>query len=282
MLRKLTASGREAMVLASELLQRARLIDPVAGLWEAADVQWWWRTPRRSDDVEQTFWLDTVGSVAAVLLTCVGEVWQCDPIVASRELVSLQVVQDELQRRLEERGADLVVPVDDGDDEMATFVTAAGLVPNDRDATGWMGIAERPPARALPDGFSVVDRTAAAGKPHPLRARNGDGVEERLRECSLYDPALDLAVETTDGRVAAYSLYWFDPVTSVGLLEPMRVEEEFQRIGLAQAMFAVGAGRLAALGAGRIKVSYSSEPAAALYAKCGFHPASTATWYGLG
>jgi hypothetical protein len=28
------------------VLQRARLADPLGGMWEAADVQWWWRRPR--------------------------------------------------------------------------------------------------------------------------------------------------------------------------------------------------------------------------------------------
>lgn len=49
------ASGRESMALATELLERVRLADPNAGVWEAADVQWWWRKARRSDEVEQFF-----------------------------------------------------------------------------------------------------------------------------------------------------------------------------------------------------------------------------------
>lgn len=38
-------------------------------------------------------------------------------------------------------------------------------------------------------------------------------VKERLEQCSLYYPALDLVVESADGRVAGYSFYWFDPKT---------------------------------------------------------------------
>src|SRR5581483_8969636 len=48
-------------------------------------------------------------------------------------------------------------------------------------------------------------------------------------QCPLYDPELDLAVETADARVAGYSLYWFDPVTKTGLVEPVRVEDDYQR-----------------------------------------------------
>ena len=42
------ASGLEYLALATELLQRVRLADAATGVWEAADLQWWWRTPRRS------------------------------------------------------------------------------------------------------------------------------------------------------------------------------------------------------------------------------------------
>lgn len=33
-----------------------------------------------------------------------------------------------------------------------------------------------------------------------MRRRSGEGVEGRLRQCPLYDPTLDLAVEAADGR----------------------------------------------------------------------------------
>ena len=52
-IQEVRASGREYLALATELLQRARLADAEAGLWEAADLQWWWRTPRLSDSIDQ-------------------------------------------------------------------------------------------------------------------------------------------------------------------------------------------------------------------------------------
>ncbi len=112
-----------------------------------------------------------------------------------------------------------------------------------------------------------------------MRHRNGDAVEERLGQCPLYDPELDLAVEVVDGRIAGYSLYWLDPVTKVGLVEPVRVEDEYQRRGLGRAMLTAGVDRLAVKGAERVKISYRTEAAAALYQDVGFQPTSTATWY---
>jgi len=96
---------------------------------------------------------------------------------------------------------------------------------------------------------------------------------------SALRPGLDLAVETADGRVAGYSLYWFDPTTEVGLVEPVRVEDEFQRQGLARAMLSAGIDRLVTRGAQRVKISYQTEAAAALYQGVGFRRTSTATWY---
>lgn len=165
------------------------------------------------------------------------------------------------------------------DPVFTTLARQSGLVAGDGDGTAWMEVSARPQVPALPEGFVLVDRTQRRGVPHPMRSRNGDHVETRLGECSLYDPMLDLAVETDDGRPAGSSLYWFDPVTRVGLVEPVRVEAEFARRGLARAMVCTGIDRLARAGARRMKVSYESDAAATLYHGLGFRQTSTTTWY---
>src|ERR671914_2516670 len=93
------ASGLEYLALATELLQRVRLADPEAGVWEAADVQWWWRTPRRSDAVDQLFWIDEEGPVAAAVLTQWGRSWGCDPIIVPG--ISPALLEAALARALE-------------------------------------------------------------------------------------------------------------------------------------------------------------------------------------
>ena len=109
-----------------------------------------------------------------------------------------------------------------------------------------------------------MSRSQNRRRPHPMRSRSGELVEARLRQCSLYDPYLDLAVETGDGDVAGYALFWFDPVTKVGLVEPMRVEDAYQRGGLARAMLTAGLDRLARRGASRFTVGYATDVPAAL------------------
>ena len=275
------ASGLEYVALATALLQRARLADPDAGLWEAADLQWWWRTPRRSDSIDHLFWLDAAGPVAGVVLTDWGRRWGLDPILVSG--ISPVPLPTVLERGLDAVDALALEEVDalarDDDVELQDLLAAAGFTATDHSGISWMDAADRPEPSALPEGFRVVDRTEATTKPHPMRRRSGVEVETRFRQCSLYDPALDLAVEDAEGCTAGYALFWFDPVTRVGLLEPMRVEDEYQRRGLARAMLTEGLDRLARRGARRLKVGYATDAARRLYVGAGFRVTGTTTSY---
>jgi predicted N-acetyltransferase YhbS len=70
--------------------------------------------------------------------------------------------------------------------------------------------------------------------------------------------------------VAGYALFWRDDVTGVGLLEPLRVEDGYQRRGLARALVTEGLERLARRGARRLKVGFESAAARNLYTGAGF------------
>ena len=80
-------------------------------------------------------------------------------------------------------------------------------------------------------------------------------------------------VEAPDGQVAGYGLFWADPVTGVGLVEPMRTEQAHQRRGIASHILATGLDRLAARACRRLKVSNDIP----LYLRAGFRPLRTAT-----
>jgi GNAT superfamily N-acetyltransferase len=279
---ELRASGPEYLALATELLQRARLADGEAGVWEAADLQWWWRTPRPSDAIDHIFWIDDEGPVASVVLTDWGRAWGCDPIVVpgvssvtlptvwTRALGAINVLEPKT----------VEVLARDDDRELQGLLTGAGFAADDeRSGITWMNTQDRPNVTTLPEGFALVDRGQATTRPHPMQRRSGEGVEARLKQCSLYDPGLDLAVEAADGQIAGYALFWFDPVTKVGLVEPMRVEDAYQRRGLARAMLTAGLDRLAKRGARRLKVGYATDIARALYVGAGFRVTSTTTSY---
>jgi ribosomal protein S18 acetylase RimI-like enzyme len=273
------ASGLEYLALATELLQRARLTDREAGLWEAADLQWWWRTPRRSDAIDQIFWIDDEGPVAGAVLTDWARAWGCDPIVVPRTvpLAAVWAPAVEAIDGLALEGVEVLAR--DDDSELLGLLAGAGFVADERSGIAWMDVANRPEVAPVPEGFALVDRAQGTTRPHPMRRRSGGDVEARLRQCSLYDPALDLAVEAADAKTAGYALFWFDPVTKVGLVEPMRVEDAYQRRGLARAMLTAGLDRLAKCGARRLKVGYGTDVARGLYIGAGFRVTSTSRSY---
>ena len=252
------------------VLQRARLADPLGGMWEAADVQWWWRRPRATDELALPVWFDEVGPVAAAGLTAFDDTWQADVFAVPSNVDEKQVWAATLEAAAGQLGAALRVLVREADASRANLATQSGFaMTDDLSGTAWLEAGQRPPVSRV-DGFALIDRTARADRPHPMVARNGALVESRLRECSLYDPTLDLAVEDAAGTVAGYALFWFDPTTQVGLLEPMRVEDAYQRRGLARMLLTNGLDRLAHEGARRLKVGFQPDAARSLYLGAGF------------
>jgi predicted N-acetyltransferase YhbS len=262
--------GLERLNATTMVLQRARLADPLSGMWEAADVQWWWRRPRVTDDLALPVWFNDAGPVAAAGLTAWEGRWQAD-VFAVPSSVDEEEVWAATADAAARHGAEaLEVLVPEADRRLVDLLTQRGFaMSDDVSGTSWMDADRRPPVTRV-DGFAIVDRAARVDRPHPMIPRNGELVEPRLRQCSLYDPTLDLAVEDAQGRVAGYALFWFDPTTLVGLLEPMRVEDDYQRRGLARMLLTHGLDRLARKGARRLKVGFETDAARNLYLGSGF------------
>jgi GNAT superfamily N-acetyltransferase len=279
------ATGLDYLDLVTALLHRVRVEAPYAGLWEAADFQWWWRRERASDHIGQLFWVDEAGAPeAAVIFTDWGRAWACDPIVVpSRCETLLPVVWSRALERIDALALDSVeVAVRDGDTLLTGLLVDSGFArARDETVTTWMPSGERRPVAVLPEQFRLLDRVDASDRPHHMIERNGEKVAERLSQTPLYRPDLDLFIEGPNGEVVAYGLFWWDPVTLVGLVEPMRTEEAYWRRGLGRCVLTAGLDRLAALGATRLKISYEPDNPAAekLYLGVGFRPESTASVY---
>jgi GNAT superfamily N-acetyltransferase len=268
-------SGLERLRATSTVLQRARLADPLAGMWEAADVQWWWRRPRATDELALPVWFDDVGPVAAAGLTAWNDAWQVDVFVVPSVVDDADVWAATIEAAGRHGDAPLEMLVREDEVGLIDLALASGFTMTDElSGTSWMDADERAPIAQV-EGYSIVDRTMRADRPHPMIARNGELVETRLRQCSLYEPTLDLAVEDADGTVAGYALFWFDPTTLVGLLEPMRVHDDHQRRGLGRMLLTNGLDRLVRHGARRLKVGFESDAARDLYLGAGFVQTST-------
>ncbi|HEY2670493.1 MAG TPA: GNAT family N-acetyltransferase [Rugosimonospora sp.] len=280
-------SGLARLTAVTALLNRIRLTQPRAGVWEAADLQWWWRRPRISDEIALPVWFDdTDQPIATTVLTEWSQAWSLDVIRLPQLTLTLDDLAGAAWAYLERReGSPVVesmVPADDV--ELAAWFEGRGFTVAGESWSGWQVAADRPAMAALPTGYHLVDRavrSADAAPGHPMVARNGPDVEARLRQTTLYDPRLDLAVLAPDGPVAGYSLFWHDPVTDVGLVEPVRVEDEHAGRGIGYAMISAGLDRLDRAGATTLKIGWESERARELYTRLGFAREDTLTTYRL-
>lgn len=259
--------GLESLEAATALLQRVRGSDPVVGEFEAADLQWWWRTPRSTDGVPDLFWFDSDGLPrAAVVATAWEDSVGLDVIALPGESPDWlgHLVRSGLQHAEAAQLGPVDFVVDRADSSLLDTLAGHGFDRVEVETVqAWMAIADRPAVSRLQPHYRLTDRVATASAAHHLVARNGPEVEHRLRQTSLYRADLDLLILDSGGQVAAYGLFWFDPVTHTGLVEPMRTEDGHQRRGLARHLLTAGVERLARAGAQRIKISHRPDNPAA-------------------
>lgn len=287
MVHEVDLAGLEYLRAVTELLLAARGDDPMAGLYEAGDLQWRWKDEDALASSRYTFWLDDARRPVACLLVAeqgrrAGDAGRFDCVLLWRPAAD-GVVRTEVfpvaLARLATLAAGLdrrvAIGVDERDADWRARLEAAGFrhEPGEDLVQMWQRPAAPPAPRPLPAGMRLDDdRSRLARCPHHLTKRNGGRVAERLRECSLYRPELDLCVRTGDGEVAAYCLCWLDRTNGVGLFEPVRTEDAFQRRGIGRALLTEGVRRMMAAGAGLIKVNRARENDAArgLYVSVGF------------
>jgi hypothetical protein len=233
-------------------------------------MQWWWRRPRASDEVASPVWFDDADEpIAAAGLTEWPQAWSLDLIRLPGRPWALDDLAGpawaQLERRKGSRVIESVVPADDA--ELGAWFEGRGFTVAGEAWSGWQAAADRPAVAALPTGYRLADRAvrgADTAPEHPMAARNGPDVEARLRQTTLYDPRLDLAVLAPDGSVVGYSLFWHDPVTGIGLVEPVRVEDEHAGRGIGYAMISAGLDRLAGAGATMLKIGWETDRAGEL------------------
>jgi len=274
-LNQVELGGVDYLNAVTSLLQTARNRSPDGGVWEAADLQWWWRRDQHEDPRGQIFWVDAENPVAAVVLTNWGSRWQCDLICTEEETSqSASLLWNRAAQQIEALDANPLEVVVRADDQalLDVLISQAGFtVGGEPGVNSWMSACERPPIPPLQPGFKLVARSDVLDTLHHMSPRSGANIADRLAECSLYDAKLDLAIYTTSGELAAYALFWVDPITGVGLVEPMRTEEKYQRRGLALHLLATGLDRMANAGSSRFKVGSDHD----LYLRAGFHPTTT-------
>jgi GNAT superfamily N-acetyltransferase len=272
---KVSATGLGYLSLVTSLLQRIVVANPLAVVWEAADFEWSWRVDQHANASRQAFWLNAARApVAAVVFTdwkgelAIDVMWACEDHDEAMRTVWPIVV---------EKIAALDCPVDTtlvvGSPLIAAFERIGFVPTNEVSVTTTMPAASRPPVSPLPSGFELHDRTTLEA-PHHMIGRSGPDIAAQLAECSLYQPELDLAVCTSEGDVVAYGLFWADPVTGVGVVEPMRTEDAYQSRGLARHVLTTGLDRLTKAGCETLMITYLADNPVSkhIYLSTGFQP----------
>ncbi len=277
--------GLDYLETVTSLLQRIRRAHPTAGLYQAAELQWWWRNPRPTDELAQLFWFDEHDRPAAAVI---ATDWGDGSSAVYEDMTIAMIVMPDahsdwvthvIERGLAhaaESGIDAVdLEVDRNDHVVHEVLARHGFVrKGDGVVEAWLDAVDRPEVSPLPDGYRLRSRTESILHPHHFGQRGGALTEERLRQTSLYHPDLDLVVHDRDDDVAAYGLFWFDPETATGVVEPMRTEDDHQRRGLARHVLTAGIDLLAVAGAARVSIGWEPDNPASghLYRSVGFEP----------
>lgn len=274
-------SGLEYLGTVSELLDRIRSEHPTHGLFETAEVLWWWaQNERRTDDYGQLFWLGDDGRpIAAVIATQFGDVIQLDPLFLPGAPAdwTAHVMARGCEHAASHGYGEAVLEVDRADHALRSILDRLGFVVDEDGLVDcWMAADERPQVAVAPVGYELSDRAESADRPHHMisQRRGHRDPTPRLRQTPLYRPKLDLCVYDPSGNIAGYGLFWYNPTTRVGVVEPMRTEDEYQQRGIARLILTTGLDRLVQAGATRLKVAFEPGNAAAksLYLACGFQP----------
>lgn len=165
------------------------------------------------------------------------------------------------------------------------------VIPTDPPAPLFERSLDELPTFPLPEGFTVQgvhnldDGRLRARVTHDAFEPNGDwdsywaGYAQFIGS-AVYDGERDLFVRSPDGRGASACTIWFDPVTAVGMFEPVGTHPDFQRKGLGKAVMAEGLRRMKAAGMQRAVLVFNpnNRAARALYTSMGFR----ASYYFVG
>lgn len=136
----------------------------------------------------------------------------------------------------------------------------------------WDHVTERPlggqlPRPPIPEGFTIRgarehDSTELAAARREVFAEQWTGP----------DVEGEIVAVAPDGRVAAFTVIWFDGVNRVGLFEPVGTRPRYERLGLARALMVEGLRRMHLTGMRTAMVEHdvTNTAATALYRALGF------------
>ena len=273
---------------------------PLDANWHPGDLVWQLKDAR-DVHLDMRLWETAEGVVAAALFAGPSQVW-LEAMPEHEHLLAEILAWAELAMVTERPrlGTDaLSVKLSEVDQSRIATVEALGYRRAAPEGVRFRRAldTEIPPA-PLPRGMRVRDSVGI--DPEARAACHRDawnhlahiGIENarstftaksygRLLASRVYDPKLDLLIETEDGQLVANCICWADAASGIGTFEPVGTHADYRGLGLARAVNVEGLRRLQALGMawGRVSTAHFNAPAIATYLSCGFEVIGrTALW----
>jgi ribosomal protein S18 acetylase RimI-like enzyme len=255
------------------------------------DVNWWLFYPDQSAEFAQRIYLwedrdDVLGWCLLTPAECALDVFVHPRLRGTAQAEQMFLwAEERLAAMVKAEGKDRleVFWVFETDDWRAPFVESRGYTKKNADPHFMRSLADPIPSPTLPEGYGV--RSSAGEQEAEARARASYGafqskweldkyIQRRLSfmRSPVYEDERDMVVTAPDGRIAAFCIYWLDPVNKVGLFEPVGTHPDFQRQGLGKAVLLESLRRMKARGMETAIVSTNEGNAAAekLYESVGF------------
>jgi mycothiol synthase len=297
--------GDNDLAAMRDLLRQGRLANNGSYYVHPGDLNWWLFYPPLEYDFWQSIFLwddpDQPGQILAwVLLSPVGSTFD---VVLRPELhgsaLAWEMYGWAIRRltvlaknaRREQIG---VYWIAEEDVQMRGWLVEHGFALASRDAHLTCELAAARPGASLADGYEVRSSRGLAEVSQRAKAQYGafSGSVDferyvqrfaRFMAAPVYDPELDVVAVAPDGQIGAFCIAWPDPLTGVGLFEPVGTHPDFQRKGLGKAVMLAALDRLQRKGMRQaiVTTGEDNQPAIKLYESVGFHLTSRLLYYKL-
>ena len=286
-----------------DLLRQGRLANNGSYYVHPGDLSWWLFYPQLDYDFWGSIylWDDPAQPgrlLAWALLSPVGSTF--DVVVKPElrgsplawEMLTWAMKQVKVNAKQVGREHIGVFWVDERDELLRSWLVSQGFALASRDVYLICDLAAPRPEAKLADGYEVRSARGLAEVRQRAQAQYGAfsstaDVERyvqrftRFMQSPVYDPEWDVVAAAPDGRIGAFCIAWSDPLTGVGLFEPVGTHPDFQRKGLGKAVMLEALARLQRLGMRQAIVTTGEDnlPAIKLYESVGFHLTNRLLYY---
>ncbi len=288
-----------------DLLRQGRLASNGSYYVHPGDLSWWLFYPQLDYDFWGSIYLwDDPGQpgqlLAWALLSPVGSTFD---VVVKPELRGSPLAWEMFAWAMKQVKANAkrvgrehigVFWIDERDELLRSWLVTKGFALASRDVHLTCDLAMPRLEASLPDGYEVRSSRGLDEVRQRAKAQYGafsGSVDferyvarfERFMASPVYDPDLDVVAASLDGQIGAFCIAWPDPLTGVGLFEPVGTHPDFQRKGLGKAVMLAALERLQRVGMRQAIVTTGEDnlPAIKLYESVGFRLTTRLLYYKL-